>query len=111
MGINYADGLCDDSGYRIRCMDSLIKQVETDYDDLKSSLKMLKNNAIDISKIDEVLGKISWIKKGLKMLEGLKVMKIESVLSNEIVEIEKKIMDIEMDFKILRLSRLKRNDK
>jgi hypothetical protein len=92
-------------------MDSLIKQLETDYDDLKSSLRKLKNNAIDISKIDEVLGKISWIKKSLKMLEGLKMMKIEGVLSNEIVEIEKKIMDIEMDFKILRLSRLKRNDK
>jgi hypothetical protein len=92
-------------------MDSLLKQVETDYDDLQSSLKMLKNNVIDISKIDEVLGKISWIKKGLKMIEGLKMAKIEGVLSNEIVEIEKNIMDIEMDLKILRLSRLKRNDK
>ncbi len=111
MGINYGDGLYDDSGYRIRCMDNLIKQVETDYDDLKSSLKMLKNNTIDISKIDEVAEKISWIKKSLKMLEGLKMMKIEGVLSNEIIEIEKNIMDIEMDFKILRLSRLKRNDK
>jgi hypothetical protein len=111
MGINFRDGLYDDSDYRIRCMDSLIKQLETDYDDLKSSLKMLKNNAIDISKIDEVLGKISWIKKSLKMLEGLKMMKIEGVLSNEIAEIEKNIMDIEMDFKILRLSHLKKNGK
>ena len=107
----FGDRLCGDSDYRIRCMDSLIKQVETDYDQLKSSLKILKNSAIDKSKIDEVLWKISWIKKSLKMLEGLTMMKIEGVLSNEIGEIEKNIMDIEMNFKMLRLSRLKRNDK
>ena len=95
MGINYGDGLYDDSGYRIRCMDSLIKQLETDYDDLKSSLKMLKNNAGDISKLDEIVEKISWIKKELKMLEKLEMANIEGVLCSESAKIKRDIMPIE----------------
>ena len=107
MEINYGDGLYDDSGYRIRCMDSLIRQLETDYDELKSSLKRLKNNTIDISKIDRVLKKISWIKKELKMFEKLELTNIEGVLCSEAAKIDRDITRIETKLKISRLSVLK----
>jgi hypothetical protein len=107
MVINYEDGLYDDSGYRMRCMDSLIKQIETDYDEMKSSLKRLKNNTIDISKIDTVLKKISWIKKELKMFEQLELTNIEGVLCSETAKIDRDITQIEAKLKIWRLSVLK----
>jgi hypothetical protein len=88
-------------------MDSLIKQIETDYDELKSSLKRLKNNTIDISKIDTVLKKISWIKKELKMFEQLELTNIEGVLCSETAKIDRDITQIEAKLKIWRLSVLK----
>jgi hypothetical protein len=107
MVINCGEGLCDDSGYRMRCMDSLIRQIENDYDEMKSSLKRLNNNALDISKIDRILIKISWIKKELGMLEKLELINIEGVLSSEAAKIVRDITKIETKLKILRLSVLK----
>ena len=107
MVINCGDGLYDDSGYRIRLMDSLIKQIETDYDDLKSSLKRLNNNALDISKIDRILKKISWIRKELRMFEKLELTNIEGVLCSEVAKIDSDITQIEAKLKISRLSVLK----
>ena len=72
MRINHVDSLYDDSTYRIRCMDSLRKQLETDYDELTTLLKKRKNDTTDISKIDEALGKISWIKKGLNHIVDMR---------------------------------------
>ena len=111
MRINYRDDLYDDSGYRIRCMDSLKKQMETDYDELNLSLKKLKNNTTDISKIDEALEKISWIKRELRMVEQLEMINIEGVLCNELTNIERNIMGNEAKLKILRLTVLKGNNR
>jgi hypothetical protein len=88
-------------------MDSLIRQIENDYDEMKSSLKRLNNNALDISKIDRILIKISWIKKELGMLEKLELINIEGVLSSEAAKIVRDITKIETKLKILRLSVLK----
>jgi len=111
MRINYRDGLYDDSGYRIRCMDSLRKQLETDYDELNSSLKNLKNSTADFSKIDEVFEKISWIKQELIMFEQLEMKNIEGVLCNEFANIERDVMEIEAKLKISRLTVLYGNNR
>ena len=111
MGINFKDDLYDDCGYRIRCMDSLRKQLEADYDELNSSLKKLKNNTNDISKIDEAFEKISWIKQGLKMFERLEMKNIEGVLCNGLENIERDMMVNEAKLKILRLTVLHGNNR
>jgi hypothetical protein len=92
-------------------MDSLRKQLETDYDELKLSLKKRKNNTTDISKIDEALGKISWIRQELKMFEQLEMINIEGVLCNELANIKRDIMGNEAKLKILRLTVLHGNNR
>ena len=59
---NCRDDLCADSGYRIRCMRSLIGQIKSDYAGLNSFLK-IKSGGRNILATDEVLGKILWIRK------------------------------------------------
>ena len=90
---NCRDDLCADSGYRIRCMRSLIGQIKSDYADLNSFLK-IKSGGRDILPTDEVLEKKSWIKQALKVFERLQMMDIEGVFSTEVEAIKKDIRAI-----------------
>jgi hypothetical protein len=95
MNINCSDKLYDDSGYRIRCMRSLVEQLKNDYAELNSLLKGLKNNTREISEADEVRQRISWIKEELKVFNKLKMLNIEGILWGEVEQIENDVMNIE----------------
>ena len=99
----YREGLHNEKGYRLRCMKSLIEQIKMDYINLNGSIKSLKSEKLDISETDKILQKISWIKQEINMLRKLD-KSIEGVLSGEIVDIEKQVIDMEMNIKILQIS-------
>ena len=90
---NCRDDLCADSGYRIRCMRSLIGQIKSDYADLNSFLK-IKSGDRNILRTDEILKKIAWIRQALKVFDRLQMMDIEGVLSTEVEAIKKDIRNI-----------------
>lgn len=99
----YKEGLHNEKGYRLRCMKSLIEQLKMDYINLNGSIKSLKSEKLDISETDKILQKISWIKQEINMLRELD-KSIEGVLSGEIVDIEKQVIDMEMNIKTLQIS-------
>ena len=99
----YKEGLHNEKGYRLRCMKSLIEQLKMDYINLNGSIKSLKSEKLDISETDKILQKISWIKQEINMLRKLD-KSIEGVLSGEIVDIEKQVIDMEMNIKTLQIS-------
>jgi hypothetical protein len=90
---NCRDDLCADSGYRIRCMQSLTEQIKSEYANMNSFLK-IKNGGKNILATDEVLEKISWIRQALKVFDRLQMMDIEGVFSTEVEAIKKDIMAI-----------------
>jgi hypothetical protein len=69
-------------------MHSLAEQVKNDFADLTMLLERLESGTLDISEIEQILKKISWIKKGLYMLNKLKMINIEGVVWGEIEQIE-----------------------
>ena len=90
---NWRDDLWADSGYRIRCMRSLIGQIKSEYAGLNSFLT-IKSGGRNILATDEVLEKIAWIRQALKVFDRLKMMDIEGVFSTEVEAIKKDIRAI-----------------
>jgi hypothetical protein len=74
---------------------SLVEQLKNDYADLNLLLKGLKDNTRDISKADEVMQRLSWIKEELKLFNKFKMLNIEGVLWGQIEQIENDVMNIE----------------
>lgn len=95
MDINCSDKLYDDSIYCTRWMRSVVEQLKNDYAELNSLLKDLKNSTCDISEADNVIQRISWIKKELKVFKKLEMINIEGVLWGQIEQIENDVMHIE----------------
>ena len=100
----YKEGLHNEKGYRLRCMKSLIEQLKMDYINLNGSIRSFKSEELDISETDKILQKISWIKQEINMLKKLDNKNIEGVLSGEIVDIEKQVIYMEMNIKLLHIS-------
>ena len=71
---------CADTGYKMRCMKSLIAQIKKDYVELNQLWQKVDNDKIDEIDIDELLKKISWVKQGLKKFIEYRNKDIESVL-------------------------------
>jgi hypothetical protein len=69
-------------------MHSLAEQVKNDFADLTMLMERLESGTLDISEIEQILKKISLIKKGLHMLNKLKMINIEGVVWGEIEQIE-----------------------
>jgi hypothetical protein len=69
-------------------MHSLAEQVKNDFADLTMLLERLESGTLNISEIEQILQKISWIKKSLSMLHKLKMTNIEGVVWGEIGQIE-----------------------
>jgi hypothetical protein len=90
---NWRDDLWADSGYRIRCIQSLIGQIKSDYAGLNAVLE-IKSGGDDIVLSDGVLEKISWIRQALKRFDRLQRMDIEGVFSSEVEAIRKDIRAI-----------------
>ncbi len=88
MNLNSLNNIYNESGYRIRCMRSLAEQVKNDFTDLTMLLERLESGTLNISEIEQILQKISWIKESLNMLNKLKMINIEGVVWGEIEQIE-----------------------
>jgi len=91
--------LHNEESYRIRCMKSLIEQLKKDYSNLNKSIKKLKSDVINSPGMEEILQQISWIKREVNILRKLDSNNIEGILWGEIIEIEKKVIDMEMKIK------------
>ena len=88
MDANSLNNIYNKSDYRIRYMHSLAEQVKNDFADLTMLLERLESGTLNISEIEQILQKISWIKKSLSMLHKLKMTNIEGVVWGEIGQIE-----------------------
>jgi len=71
---------CADTGYKMRCIKSLIAQTKKDYAELNQLWQKVDNDKIDEIDIDELLKKISWVKQGLKIYRKYRNKDIEGVL-------------------------------
>jgi hypothetical protein len=69
-------------------MHSLAEQVKNDFADLTMLLERLKSGTWDITEIEQILQKMSWIKESLNTLNKLKMINIEGVVWGEIEQIE-----------------------
>ena len=92
---------CADTGYKMRCMKSLIAQIKKDYAELNQLWEKVENDKINEIDVDELLKKISWVKQGLKMfseyrnVEGVVWVNAENIVKDLQVK-ENQIKKIKM---------------
>ena len=98
----HREKLQSDNSYRIRFTDSIIEQVKKDFSDLNRLMEKLKTGIITSSEIDEIWQKISWIKQGLKSFNNMKHGHIEAVLSVDVPDVEKHMIEIENSIKMIK---------
>jgi hypothetical protein len=79
-------------------MRSLTEQVKRDFSDLTMLLERLGSGPLDISEIEQIYQRISWIKESLNMINKLKMINIEGVLWGEINKIQDDVERIESVF-------------
>jgi hypothetical protein len=79
-------------------MRSLTEQVKRDFADLTMLLERLRSGKLNISEIEQINQKISWIKESLKMLNKFKMINIEGVLWGKIHKIQDDVERIESVF-------------
>ena len=80
---------CADTGYKMRCIKSLIAQTKKDYAGLNQLWRKVDTDKIDEIEIDVLLKKISWVKQGLKIYREHRNKDIEGVLWVDIEQIGK----------------------
>ena len=89
----FINELSADTGYKMRCMRSLIAQTKKDYAELNQLWQKVDSDKIAEIKIDELLKKISWVKQGVKMIREYRNKGIEGVLW---VDAEQIVKDLEV---------------
>jgi hypothetical protein len=89
MNGGFINECCADTGYKMRCLKSLIAQIKKDYAELNQLWQKVDNDKIGEIDIDELLKKISWVKQGLKMFQEKRNKDIEGVLWVDIEHIAK----------------------
>ena len=98
----YKEKLQSDYGYRIRFTESIIEQLKKDFSELNRLIKKSNFTNIKSSEIDEMLEKISWIKIGLKNFNEMKYGHIEGMLCGGVTDIEKHMIEIENNIKMIK---------
>jgi hypothetical protein len=96
----FIDDPYGESSVKIRCMESLIKQIKKDHADLNRLWERYNNDKITDSDTDPILEKIGWIKKGLFRLKGLVKDEIEGVSWGNMEQIE---VDIDSKFEEIKI--------
>ena len=76
----FKNQLCADTGYNIRCIESLVSQAKKDYAELNQLWQKFDNDKIGKIEIDELLKKISWVKQALDLFIEYRNKDIEGVL-------------------------------
>ena len=98
----YREKMQSDNVYRIRFTESIIEQLKKDFSDLNGLMEKLKIGIIKSSELDEILQKISWIKQGLKSFNKMNYGYVEGVLSGDVTDIEKNMIEIEDNIKMIK---------
>ena len=98
MVVNFLNNIDNECGYRIRYLHSLAEQVRNDFADLTMLRERLESGTLDISEIEQIDQKISWIKQDLNLFNKLNIIDIEGVIWPEIAQIENDVEHIEMRF-------------
>jgi len=80
MNGEFINECCADTGYKMRCIKSLIAQTKKDYAELNQLWQKVDNDKIGKIEIDELLKKISWVKQGLKEFIKYRNKDVEGVL-------------------------------
>jgi hypothetical protein len=88
MDVNPLNDIYNNSCYKIRCLQSLAEQVKNDFADVTVLLERFESGTLDISEIEQILQKISWIKESLSMLNKLNMTNIEGVVWGEMGQIQ-----------------------
>jgi hypothetical protein len=76
----FINELSADTGYKMRCMRSLIAQTKKDYAELNQLWQKVDSDKIAEIEIEELLKKIYWVNQGLKMIREYRNKGIEGVL-------------------------------
>ena len=90
-----------DTGHKMRSVKSLTVQIKNDYAELNQLWQKVDYDKISEIEIDELVKKISWIKKGLKILKEFQIKDIEGVLWLDAGQIEKDLKVKENQIKII----------
>jgi hypothetical protein len=91
MDENPLNNIYNETGVRIRRIQGLAEQVKNDFADLSILLKRFKSGTLDVAEKEQILQKMSWIKKSLNMLNKLKMANIEGIVWGEIEQIENSV--------------------
>ena len=89
------DGLRNDSGYKIRCMKSLVDQIKEDHAELNRLCKRLEYGSTDNFDEEELLRLTRWLRDELNLFKELRQKGIEGVCWGEIEEIERDVQNKE----------------
>jgi hypothetical protein len=84
---------CADTGFKMRCLKSLITQIKKDYAELNQLWQKVDSDKIDEIQTDELIKKISWIKQGLKMYREYRNNGVEGIVW---VDIEQIVNDLQI---------------
>ena len=101
---------CADTGYKMRCIKSLIAQTKKDYAELNHVWQKVDNDKTGEIDIDELLKKISCVKQGLIMYREYRNKDIEGVLWVEEEQIGKDLQVKENQIKKIKMTVPKERD-
>ena len=99
MSGNNISGWCNEKGYRIRSMRSLLCQIKEDYAICDRLWNRLGKGAIGMYQAMELVRALCWTRQGLNAFEELKRMGIEGISCGEIKDIEKDVIEKETGLK------------
>ncbi|MDY6990189.1 MAG: hypothetical protein SWQ30_19275 [Thermodesulfobacteriota bacterium] len=78
-------------GYRIRCLETLLVQLREDCRELKRRWKAFEREPINVSRIEEVVKILGWLKEGVRSYRELMGGRIEGVSCTEVMDMENDI--------------------
>jgi len=84
-----------DTTYSIRCMKTLIQQIEEDYRECKQLWKLLESGTIKHDELEELLRVMAWLREDMDTLRGLQAESIEGVFGGDMGHIEREVRDRE----------------
>ena len=94
------DDISNGSGYRIRCIKSLIEQIRHDHAECMSLWERFEKGELYRYEEEELERIMSWLREGLNLFSRMRQRGIESVSWGEIKDIEKDIKSKERKLKI-----------
>ena len=101
MDRNIQDDICHGSGYRIRCMQSLIEQIRQDQAECISLWERFEKGDLYRYEEEELKRTMSWLREGLNLLRRMRKRGIESVSWGEMEEMERDIRKKERKLKTI----------